>query len=180
MQRGGVGPDVPAQVLPVVIMDDNSKGPYPACRVWAYGIVVGSVAAQYSYAGILNTDDPVLVKSAVVIDEVLLRVGSADDVAFAILNQGSLVLAPLFLVEDMQPEKDPRPIDRPAVGNVKIGSLNTVVSLGNAAMPVGGTSNVVRLPGPFVIGPGQQFVVRPLTVLNAITAFFRGRYYPSG
>jgi len=55
-QRGGVGPTLPPEVIPVVIMDDNSLGPYVTYRAWFGGLSVAGVAGQRSAFCVQNSD----------------------------------------------------------------------------------------------------------------------------
>ena len=55
-QKGGAAPTIPGELLPVVIMDDNTNGPFPPCRTWFAGNTQIAVAAQFSYFIMSNSD----------------------------------------------------------------------------------------------------------------------------
>lgn len=176
-QRGGVAPDLAGQVLPVVVMDDSSMGPYPPCRIWEIGSTLGAVAAQFAYQGILNAD-AANAKSAVVVDYVIVGLTTAPDfVGLGITTAASLPLGTLANVEDCAPEKEQPGTFGAALGNVQRGQLNQVAALGQIAGPYL-VNTGYRIDGPWILGPGQIFFIRSGSVNQTISGFFRGRYYP--
>ena len=179
-QRGGVGPDVPAQVLPVIVIDDNSKGPFPPYRGLYFGGILGALAANFSYAGIKNQDPLLQTKSAVVIDYAVVRNSTAqDDFVCGITDGSQMNLNPYANVGDVSGEKEQPAIFGPVIGNVQGGTLNSAGIFGGIGLHPGGPiTQGVRIDGPWVLGPQNIFVVRPLNLAEGIVAFFRGRYYP--
>src|SRR5712671_1055455 len=96
-QKSGLSPDIPGQILPVVILDDNSRGPYQAYRGWHAGVAIGAFAGNYSYCGIANVDDPAKQKSVIVVDEIWAKspVAATDFlVSLTTQTQPSLAFSP--------------------------------------------------------------------------------------
>lgn len=176
-QRGGEGTTSPAQILPVVIMDDTSQGPYSPCIPWMAGDFVGALAANYSYLGIINSDSQGggQAKSALVVDEIIYAV-TGGNIVLGLILPGSLVLADIGLVERRAMEPELQVSDRPRLGNAKLQQLQSVVALGGVLVP--GSASYNQLRGPWVLGPQSQLVVRG-PINNSLYAFFRGRYYPA-
>lgn len=192
-QRGGIGPTLPPEVLPVVIMDDNSAGPYAPYRPW-YGSAIGTiVAATRTTCGVLNGDGSPpgggvqgtqVVKSIVVVDKIT-----------AISTDGA-VAAPFDLrihISDTNNEPftgasaqaldaagDPIGIggfgSTPQVGQVWIGVSNRVLVGPNAIVPVGTLSQVV-VTGPWILQPQQILLIEQAAIVGNLRCFFQGRYY---
>lgn len=175
-QKGGAAPVVPADILPVVIMDDNTRGPYPAYRAWVGGNQADAVAAQYSYVGVINQDDPAQ-KSCVVVDEVIFRTTTTDDAWIGCTTKAILALGTLSNVVDVAEEKDAAPSDFPRLGNVQIGLLRSAQNQVGTKIP-NGAITYQRLPGPWTLGPQAVLYLQTVIVNNTLIAFFRGRYYP--
>lgn len=175
-QRGGIAPDAVAQALPVIILDDNSKGPYPPYRSWFAGRAQGLVAAQFTYIGIAN-NDPLPGHSVAVVDEISFRINTAvDDLVVLIESIATFPIANPLAVKDAAPEKDQAPSDQPLLGNVVTTATNSATNLGLDIYPSG--SQILQvLRGPWTLGPGEQLLLHPNTVANAMFAYFRGRYY---
>jgi len=193
-QRGGAGPTLPPDVLPVIVLDDNSAGPYPPYRPWHTGGVDAAVAGQRSAVGVANYDGVALggglqtiqpIRSAVVVDFIRYRCEAASDVFVAITNintnpfeGGSEVTA-----DDAAPEKDPSPLGNPKIGNVMRGTLSQAAQLGSGSMISSDDVGDIfphDIPGPFVLGPGQILYVQENLLASGLRAWFRGRYYPGG
>lgn len=163
-----------SEVLPTVVVDN--PGPYPGCRLWMAGRNVPGVAANYSYAGIVN-NDPASVRSVVVIDQVHLRFAAADDVYFRLSLAAVTTLSTLTPVQDVAEEKDQLPTDSPLLGNVLVGGANFGVSAGGILVPCGTTIRHY-FNTQITLGPGAQFQVQSGIVNNALIVAFFGRYYP--
>lgn len=178
--RARGSPDVSAagEILPVVLMDDNSRGPYPAYRSWMAGTILGLVAAQHTFIGIQNSDD-VSVRSAVVVDEVILRnVTATDDWILGLTTVNALSFSTLSNVADCAPEKEQTgSFAGPALGNVQLGTRNAAAPQGSTMVPGGPITTSVRVRGPWILGPQGVFFIRPLTIAESAVAYFRGRYY---
>jgi len=181
-QKGGLSPDVPGQILPVVIMDDTSLGPYFGYRGWYGSHLQSANVGVFSYLGVLNTDD-LAVKSAVVVDEIRFRNPSAgDDIVIMLVAQSLLAMTGLTPVDDASIEKEPTGFNQPKVGNVVTAhNAASAVALGavqfpNQASP-GANTQPGFAPGPWVISPGMMLLIRPTVVNETLLAYFRGRYY---
>lgn len=176
--KGGEQPIVPRDVLPVVILDDNSLGPYPAYRAWHAGVSLAAGAVgEFSYIGIRNSDK-LIPPSAVVVDSVDFRLTVAADVKIGITNDTTIVLGGQVPVLDSAEEKETIPSDAPKIGNAQIGFLNSVGAVGTVFSPAGDLLPH-RIDGPWTIGPNGVFLIRPGVAQIGIVAYFRGRYYPA-
>lgn len=176
-QKGAPAATVPSDILPVVILDDNSKGPYPPYRSWFSGTNQAAVAANFSFLAILN-NDPVTTKSCVVVDRVTARNSAADDFLLGIETFATLPLSARSSVFDAAEDKDQQPSDNPTLGNVQIGVLTTVTA-GLGSIAPNNTVTPQSYDGPWTLGPQQLFFIRPVTVNIGLFAYFRGRYYAS-
>lgn len=174
--KGGVVPRAPAEIVPVVIMDDASKGPYPPYRAWHFGAQTGPVAGQFSYVGVKNADVAGTKGSVMVVDYILVVSPTPADVVPVITNDSSITFAVFVAVEDCAEEKDQAPTNAPAFANVVGGVQSIVGGLGTQRVPM--TGAVERIDGPWSLGPQGIFAVRPLIVNAIIGVYFRGRYYP--
>ena len=186
-QRGGAGPSLPPDVLPTIILDDNSRGPWAPYRSWFTSQIVGASAGTRSAAGVMNADGLTVgggaqtlppIKSAVVVDEVRWRCQTASFVFFAISN---INVSPLDgtgdkSASDAQPEKDPGALQFPRIGNVFSGLRHDAGQLGFDGPP-----ELDALPheiaGPWILGPGQILWVQENLANDPLHVFFRGRYY---
>ena len=177
-QRGGIAPDVPAQALPVVILDDNSKGPYPAYRSFFGGLPEPALAANYSYVFAIN-NDPLDSKSVMVVDEIVFESNAAGPIIVGLTNLTTFNFGSLPM-DDAVGEKNPVGVDRPQMSNVKVGGAQSPLVLGGASFPGGAAAYTSgRIPGPFTLqGQGIVFV-RHSVIASLMTAYFRGRYYPA-
>lgn len=174
--RGGAAPTLPSDILPVVILDDNSRGPYAAHRAWVAGIGQGALAANFTFVGILNADPLGASRSAVVVDQIYVRLLVADDMAIGLTTPGVVPLAgPLQSVADAIQDKEAT-TGAPLLGNVQVGQVQQVAAFGS--LFPNNTTTLQRIDGPWTLGPQTELVIRPLSVNAAIAAFFRGRYYP--
>ncbi|HVS61735.1 MAG TPA: hypothetical protein VHE82_13680 [Gemmatimonadaceae bacterium] len=175
--RGGETPNVPSDILPVVILDDNSRGPYPPYRTWVASRTQGPVIAQWPQIGIVNLDVNSQ-KSVVVIDEISLRASATDNFAVLLTTLAILNLATPVPVSDCAMEKDQAATNQPKLGNVESRMLSNAGDMGGDIYP-GGSLSVITIRGPWTIGPGGLFAVQTAAQNETLSAFFRGRYYPS-
>jgi len=197
-QRGGEGPDAPAQALSVIVLDDNSKGPYPPYRSFQGGLVVSPTPAIIGQIGIQNGDagfTPLVglvgttgvPKSVVVIDWLIVaRDATAGGDFFVTLTHNNLkpISTANAPVADTAPEKDPTSgATRPQIGNVFVGVRNVDAALigDQSGQLPGFTQDTLphRVDGPWMLGPGQILYVERNLVNTGFTAYFRGRYYPA-
>lgn len=180
----------PVEAVPVVILDDNSKGPFPPCRHWYGSGLSGPVAAQWSYVWATNEDGregqiaPTgLGKSVMVVDEIFVKAQTAvDDFVIAISRKGSILPTTTTLANDASEEKALDPTTNPVFGNVTLNRNQQAgqLWLGNNSQVWPATftaGTVVRIPGPFTLGPQGLLAIAPSLVNNGIFAMFRGRYY---
>lgn len=178
-QRGGEGLTIPAQALPVVIMDNNALGPYPPCRSWMQGTLLAGLAANFGYIGILNNDAKGD-KSACVIDFIIARqITAQDDWIIGITDLTTVPLSTLAPVSDCATEKDPAGMFGPSLANVQRGALKSASGVGSTVVPGAPITTGTRIDGPWVIPPQGVFFIRPLTIANGLSVYFKGRYYPS-
>lgn len=182
----------PPEAVPVILIDDNSKGPYPPCRVWYGSSLSPNVAAQYSYAWVTNEDGvegqiaPTgRGKSVMVVDDIYVKsLTAVDDFVIAITRKGSILPTTTTLANDASEEKAVETSTNPVFGNVTINRNQQAgqLWLGNNSQVMPATyiaGTLHRIPGPFTLGPQGILAVAPSTVNNGIFAFFRGRYYPA-
>jgi hypothetical protein len=176
--------------VPVVVIDDNSKGPFPPYRAWYGGAILAGVAAQYAYGWVTNEDGkPGQIapagpgKSAVIVDEIFAVCTTAVDDYFISMSKKGSPAAPAVtaLANDAAQEKVlDEPVTNPQFGNVTINQVNQPGQLwGNNSQrfPGGALGIVTRIPGPFVLGPQGVLAINPATLANSMLVFFRGRYY---
>ena len=183
-QRGGTGPDVPAQILPVVLMDDNSRGPYPPGRPWAAGRISSANAGIFNYLLIINTDTGNQ-KSIVVVDEIRVRIPNLteDDVVVGVGAQSDIPGTSFVPVDETSSRESPVAGGGRPLGNVILGqNFALAVALGNVVVPnqnqgAGGSLAPLILQGPWCIPIGAQLFIRPANPNEGICAYFRGRYY---
>lgn len=179
-QKGGGAPNVPPEVVPVIILDDNSRGPYPAYRSFIASRITAFVAAQFAYVGLLNND--VLPSHSVVVCDEIIFISSTVQDAFVGLTTTTVFGAgsPL-VVQDTAEEKDQAPSDRPPLGNVLTLSNNSAVPLSTGATEFPGAAAGVlnRIAGPFTLGPQGVLYLQTQLVNTNLQTYFRGRYYPS-
>ena len=190
-QRGGVGPQLPPEVLPVVVLDNNAQGPYPPYRPWHASIALAAGAGVRQKAGIQNLDGVPVgggvmgttpIRSMVVIDYLIYRCESAADVflTFTDPNQQPLSKAgTVKAVDDDSPGVDAFNVQRPRVGNVIIGGREDALQSGDSGPSSDDVGDVSpkRIDGPFLIGPQQIFLVEINAVAVGLRCFFKGRYY---
>lgn len=189
-QRGGAGPSLPPDVLPTIVLDDNSNGPYPPYRPWFTSQLRGAVAGQRSACGVANVDGFIVgggvqtiqpIRSAVVVDQVRWRVqvagGSNILVAISTLNANPFDGTSDKPVDDAAPEKDPgNLLAFPRIGNVFSGIRSDVGQLGDSGPP--NTDLLTNeLMGPWILGPGQVLWIQENVLNDALQVYFRGRYY---
>ena len=183
-ERGGELPSIPSEIVPVLILDDNSKGPYPPCRHWHATIQTAQSAGNFTFAGILNNDDSKSTFSCCVVDRLFVKanLGIASDYVLGVSGAAVPNLATGGVRECIL-EKEQKNvagnITDPLFNNVQAGSGANASSLVTSSFPGGAFGIVSEIPGPFVIGPQQQFVIASGIVNNGIFVYFRGRYYPS-
>jgi len=192
-QKGGVGPSLPPDILPVVVIDDNSRGPYPPCRTWMGSSQAAQVAGVYGRIGIKNADGfPIgggllgtsgVPRSVVVVDELIVATNTPDpggDLFLTIthhnLNDIDGIPAP---ADDTAPEKDPTPgVTRPQIGHIQIGPRITgAVLFGNTILPRHSDGVARHVDGPWILGPGQILYVERNLVNSGLAIYARGRYY---
>lgn len=202
-EKGGAAAAVAHEILPVVIADDSSKGPYPPYRPWQAGGIVSPVAGVYPRAGIQNGDGfpfaggllgtSGVPRSVVVVDwlQVIRDATVGGEIFVGITHHNLFPLTDNGVsVEDAAPEKDPTAgSTRPKLGNVFYGErqVNAVGILGNANVIPGGTGTLatandpkaMRFDGPWILGPGQILLVERNLANSGFTVSFRGRYYPA-
>lgn len=178
--RAKDSPNVPADIISVVVLDDNSQGPFPPCRLWHAGSAIAPGAGNFGYLciGNLDTDG----HSVVVVDELHIANQTAkQDWMLGIIRAvgGSFAIS-WGRVSDASTEKDPGvPADDPTIGNVGFGAAQSAVAAVSKLFPGAAVNDIVRIPGPFILGPGQAFGISCNVFANNIFAWFRGRYYPS-
>ena len=193
-QRGGVGPTLPPDVLPVVVLDNNAFGPYPCCRPWFAGVRVTPVAAQRSAVvignydgqapgGGLTTQPPV--KSICVVDRI--RIWSVDGaLAVPVDIQIRLTTVNEEPINVLARKADDAVGDyaglwgtgtTPQLSMVQIGGRNAANLLSSLHNVPIRTLLAVDLQGPWILHPQQQ--VNFVQEVNAgqIEAFAQGRYY---
>lgn len=171
--KGGSAPGVSNEVLPVVIVDHD--GPYPPYRSWQCSAALGAVVGNYGYVGVVNVDAPGK-GSVLAVDSVVVRTAPTDDVRLIVTVPGVIPLASLFDVEDVAEEKENAPSAGPLLGNVRCGSLSSVTATGSTFFPMG-DALIHQINGPWLVGPGGEFLVRTNSVNVALTVHLRGRYY---
>lgn len=177
-------------VVPVVVIDDNSRGPIPAYRVWYASAILGAVAAQYAYGWITNEDGvqgqiaptgPG--KSAVVVDEIYVKaVTAVDDYFISISRKGSITSGISAKANDAAQAPEADLVTNPLFGNVTVNQTNQAGQLwGNNSQvfPGGALGIVTRIPGPFVLPPQGILAINPASLANSMIVHFRGRYYPA-
>lgn len=192
-QRGGIGPSLPPDVMPVVIMDDNSAGPYQPYRAWHASALGTIVAATRTTCAVFNADGgppgggvqgTQVVKSIVVVDRITaistdgavaapfdLRIHTSDANNEALTGASS---AALDLAGD--------PIGvggfgaTPQVGNVFVGVTNRALITAAAIVPVGNLLPVI-VNGPFILQPQQILLVEQAALVGNLRCYFQGRYY---
>ena len=185
----GDSPRAVSEILPVVVLDDNSRGPYPPYRAWyASGFSV-KTAAEYSYAWVTNEDGvpgqiaPTGIgKSSLVVDDIYCKpLDAADDYVVCISRKGSITADSSDRVNDRAEEKALETSTNPVFGNVTVnvkhqpGQLfRSSSQLWPAEFVVG---KVTRIKGPFTVGPQGLVAVCPSLLNNGILAMFVGRYY---
>jgi hypothetical protein len=173
--RGGSDSDISK----VIVLDDAERA-FPGYRRWATYLVSVTFAAEYSFAGVINTDAEID-KSAVTIDWFDVVLGAAMDV---VILTGELLTAPLVLggptapVFDMAPEQTPTSTGV-RVGNVMAGVGHTATGGSGWGFFNNGTLRLLSPPNlpPFVIGPQRQWLIRGATVNTSLSISLGGRYY---
>lgn len=197
-QRGGEGASVPAQILPVVLLDDSSRGPYPPYRSFQAGLIASPTAGVFSRVGLQNVDRfPVgggllgttgVPSSVAVVDWILVtRDGTAGGNFFATIthhNLNPMDVGTQAPAADTAPEKDPSAgATRPQLGNVNVGlrQLGAVLIGDQSGILPGVDADLLvhRVDGPWILGPGQILYIERNIVNVGHTVYFRGRYYPA-
>jgi hypothetical protein len=173
--RGGVVPGVPAELVPVIILDDQSAGPYPAHRVWHGALNQAASAGNFSTCTIQN-EDAQGNKSAVVIDRIFVRVTVANDVIVTVGRVAVEGGGPGAYVQDAAAEKDQQPSLAPQNGTVAFRSSIPAAAYPGTIFPVG-TLASVEIPGPFILGPQELLSLQPNAVNVGIFVWARGRHY---
>lgn len=172
------GLDVATQIIPVMVVEDVSKGPFPPSRIWHAGIGVAGVAAMIAHIGIVNNDPPGT-GSGLTVDYIIARVGTADDL-FVVVGQNIPTLnLQKATVGDCSNEAGGLPAGSafdPRVGQAFIAAAQNGVGLNGVLWPNGGTLPQ-RLDGPWTLGPQAALIVRTATVNVILQAYFRGRYH---
>src|SRR6185437_13624076 len=101
-QRGGASPNIPQEVLPVVLLDDNA--PYPAFRAWVGSRTSAALAGNFSYVGVQNAD-PAGTRSVVVVEEIIWRPSVAADVTVCLTLPATAPLGTLGAADDVTEDK---------------------------------------------------------------------------
>ncbi len=194
---GVLPPGVKPEIEPMVLLDDNSKGPYPIYRPFTCEYRQVGGGGQFTEIVIVNLDDATT-HSVVVIDWLLVAVTVAGtDVLFAVRPvlptlQGitpTLLLTNGGVAFDQGAERDRAPSDGIHIPNVGIYAY--VLAAQQLASGIGGGANATLLPGygdvlphgvdgPWMLGPGSMLQLMPAAVNVGLTVYARGRYYPGG
>lgn len=187
-QRGGAGPSLPPDVLPTIVLDDNSNGPWPPYRPFFTSNVKGAVAGERGAVGVANVDGYSTtggaqlippIRSAAVIDEIRFRTQTAVSVNIGVtsLNSSPFDGSADKPVSDANPEKDPGGLNIfPRMGNVFGGVRGQVAQMSLDGPPHAELTTVVML-GVWILGPGQVLYVQTNAIADPVTVYFRGRYY---
>ena len=169
--RGGGGPSVAQELLPVIVIDHDL--PYPPCRIWHIAASSAAVAAQFSIVVLLN-NDPLGTRSVVVLDRFVANVASP----LMLLGGGSIapVTAPTMAtpVRDIAPEKELQAIN-PVLGQVTVGTNADAGALPGGVSVYGSASQ--NQEGPWMLGPQQFLLLQHQTLNTNIAVYMRGRYY---
>lgn len=193
-EKGGTPPNVAREILPVVVMDDQSA--YPPFRPWNAGSIAVAVAGKFPRIGIMNTDgfppgtspgstggEP---RSVVVIDRITVsRDANLGGDLFLTITHTNLhpFIGTTAPADDIAPEKDPSAAaTRPQIANVAIGFCPENATLfGNVQYPsaMADQKPLVLNGGPWVLGPGQILYLERNLAPSALLAYFSGRYYPA-
>jgi hypothetical protein len=176
--KRGRTPDVASEILGVVVLDSTA---YVPTRAWQAGSNPAASVGNFSYFGIANIDDPRRQRSIAVIDEfeVMLPGGSPAGAVFMGLTtqtQPNLAYADTSEADGGKEPADA--IVEPKFGNVRfgIGANATQFVTTPFWLQVGVP---FRIPGPFIVGPGWQYVLCPNALNAMIQVWARGRYYGS-
>lgn len=178
-RKGGVVPVIQDEIHPVVIVDDNSAGPYPPNRSWHGGVQAAAVAVQFSYVAVMN-NDPIGTHSCVVVDLAIIRPLVADDIMVGMSSSSALPLVG-GRADDCANEAplDPTVAFQPLISNVLIGIQQNGSALGFTQRIPHNDILPRNYPGPFTLGPQCYVAFRPVLVNEGIHGWFRGRYYPA-
>jgi len=197
-QRGGTGPSLPPDVLPVIVLDNNERGPYPCAQIFHAGLKsLAGGAGTFNAVGLGNFDGGVPgtgvkgtqpIKSRVVIDRI--RVISTDGAAAAPLD----LIARVSSVNDepfngtlpsqLEIQADDSagtPLGLGAnarLGNVWVGSRQATAffTTGDQRIPISGIT-AHEILGPFILNPQMIFYLVQAGTVGILGAFFQGRYY---
>jgi len=183
-QRGGAGPSLPGEVLPVIVLDDNPG--FPPYQPFFTQNICTAVAGQRSSVGVANVDgysttggtqviQPI--RSVVVIEKIIWKCNVASDVFLAITN---LNVNPFTFgdkaVDDAHPAKDMTSGAFPRIGNVYSGTRTQAGQLGDSG-PCYLDAAVHELTGNWILGPSQVLYVQENVLADLFMVYFQGRYY---
>ena len=171
-----VAPDI----LPVVIMDDSSSGPYPPCRMWHGSVHMGANPGNFSVIGVVNADPDTGSDSVCVVDEVYAQqLTAAVEFVVGIAPKVGVVSLALGPTRDVDSGKDPSNLTDPPFGNVQIGGGQQGAGVILSQFPAAAIGLTVRIPGPFILRSQGALLVCPNLVNAGIHLWARGRYYPA-
>lgn len=182
---GEKGADTPAlarEIIPVVIMDDGSEGPYAPSIRWHAAAELTSSAGNFAYVGIVNNDPINAAPSVVVVDRIFAQnlTAALEFVVGIAPKTGGPVNLALGAVRDTDSGKDPASQTDPLLSNVQIG-VGQAAPAGVIAtqFPKTAVGVTAEIPGTFIIRPQGALLLTVNAVASGLRVYFRGRYYPA-
>jgi len=187
-QKGGQTPGVMADVVPVIIIDDDSQGPYPPHRRWAQGGAQIGGVGTYAYGSIGLNDDPTKQKSVAVVDTFLYRTSDGCGVSIDLVNGARLGGPQVFGAPAIDVQSDMNALGaQMLMSNVGQGNGTTTQPAGGLFLPRGplgtGAGGPVMREVPrnlkWIIGGGWYLLFNPENPNVTMEWLISGRYYAS-
>lgn len=165
-----------SDIIPVVTVDDWTKGPYPACQLWHGFAPLAAVAAQFSYFLVRNASAN---SAVVIVDDLTFIFGVVADIRLGIFQAPAVGAAATQAAFSRNTDLDgfsALPIEL-NIADVEIGVINNGVASGAQQIAV---NDILAhtITGPWILGKGGQLSFRPSVVNCSMQVYAKGRYYP--
>jgi hypothetical protein len=185
---------VAVEIVPTILLDDNSNGPCPVYRPFTGSLNANGGAATWPEIQIVNAD-PDGSNSVLAIDWFLFITSGGSYISHGILPPNSGGAGPVdgpflaangMLFFDQGSEREGPPganVNAPRLANQgmwghQVAAPRTLSENVNSTDFPNGDTNPHRIDGPWLLGPGSALYVLTETQNIGLRLYVRGRYYP--
>jgi hypothetical protein len=170
-QRGGIVPTAMQEIVPVTLIDNQSKGGYTPATEWHAANSLAALAANFSTLFVFN-QDPLGSKTVVVVDRMTVSTGAT---IFLFLGTSTVVLptAALGFLANLA-DAQVNPAGAAQLQSVGQSQAQLGAAIGGLQIPNNGPGII---DGPWTLSPGMMMAVSGLIVNFPIAWYLQGRYY---